>query len=67
MRSHICFSTRAAYTTATDSLTPTGAAVAQFLSDGPGAAQAAEGWNPVADIGAALVSTARRIRRIFSG
>jgi len=57
----------AAYTTATDSLTPTGAAVAQFLSEGPGAAQAAEGWNPVADIGAALVSTARRIRRIFSG
>jgi hypothetical protein len=56
-----------AYITATDSLTPTGAAVALFLSQGPGVAQAAEGWNPVTDIGAALVSTARRIRRVFSG
>ena len=56
-----------AYVTATDSLTPTGAAVALFLSQGPGVAQEAEGWNPVTDIGAALVSTARRIRRVFSG
>src|SRR5438477_1773488 len=56
-----------AFTTSTDSLTPTGTALADFLSHSPGAAQAREGWNPAADIAGVIVSTARRVRRIFTG
>src|SRR4029077_3815395 len=49
-----------------DSLTLTGAAVAKFLDSDPAKrAGAGKEWNPVGALATGIVSTARRIKRIF--
>lgn len=54
------------FTPTRDSLTPTGTALAQFVSLGS-PQTASVGWDPGAAVRATLVATARRIRRLFPG
>jgi hypothetical protein len=55
-----------AFTMSRDSLTPTGSAIAHFLSAGKGGATASSGWDPAGAAVTAMVSAGRRLKRLVA-